>query len=156
MLNFLRTLRRVKNKTKKEYAESFEKDEHGNYIINIKTKSIESLFGTYYMCDYAAINEGLYNDIDSICYNLPVNAKMIFNISILDSNKIPDAKTKEEFVISFKHHYILKSLNTEREKRTNLIIAMICLGFMIIFLGILGLVEIFAPTFYKEALPDVA
>jgi len=154
MKHFFETIKRVKEKSKKKYESYYKKNSHGDYIIEIKTDKIEDFFEGYSISGYEKINPELFESLEGITNNLPNNASYEFvfdykHVENEDKKTIDEKKNK--FVQAFKNKYVLKSLQTEKEKKINLFLSLICLSICIIFFGFLIAID-FIPQLWN--IPD--
>jgi hypothetical protein len=153
MFNFLRTIKRIKNKNDKIYGKNFKKDKNGKFIVDIKSESLDDFIGEYSICGNKHLIPDIYESIEKIAYNLPLNAsgiEFVFEYQ-KSEGKEKDDMIKQGLVKGFKHHYTMKSLIIEREKKNNFIVSFLCLGLAIFFFIILGLIEIFIYDKVPEA-----
>jgi hypothetical protein len=152
MINFAQTIKRVRRKTKKTYGDQFSRNEKGTYIINMKTESIDNLMEDFSICSNRCVKESVYTNIEDIVHNLPVKADIEFQVEVIQQSD-KENKLKSVFANSFKHKYVLDSLNNERIKKTNLIVSLMCIAMAVLVFGFLTIVELFTSEFYKN-LPE--
>jgi F0F1-type ATP synthase delta subunit len=130
------------NKHKKNAFKSFfETDSEGRVIIPIGAEKIENFMSLFSINEYRVLSNDIYDNVGRIVDNLPINSKIAVHIKT--SLPVSDEK-KQELVESFKHNYLMKSIQTENTKRYNLIISSICYGAGILVFLLLLLLSIFA------------
>jgi len=152
MFHIFKTIRKVKERSDKEFKAAFEKDKKGNSLITVKAENLDKFMSGYQVNDYQIINEDLYTNIEVMVGELPIKE----NVAIEFNLKNKEDKNKEDFVYSFKHHYILKSITYTKQKKSNFLIAGLCSITSLVLIVIMMVIELAFPDFYNDILPDMA
>jgi len=150
MSSFIKTIKQARQNSKNKYESFYKKNASGDYIINVKTNTIDDLAGKYSIGGYQTIDSEFFESLDDITDNLSPNSTYEIVLDLSSDKKDDDKKNK--FIQSFKNHYVLESLSVEKQKKTNIFISIISLITGLIFFGVIALFE-FIPVLMN--IPDV-
>jgi hypothetical protein len=146
MFNFLKVLARVKKRSQKIYSDKFTKNKNGEYVVHISTPSLQSMYTDYSLEGNPVASQEFCSNVENIVFSLPIKSRFEFVINVENDKKTSDLSIeKSKFALAFKHKYLLTSILNEKERRQNTLIALMCLLFGALLIGVLAVIEFVIP-----------